>query len=30
MTEADLNRYSIGNQPVDGAIRVRSLDDPAS
>jgi predicted Zn-dependent protease with MMP-like domain len=29
MTEADLNRYSIGNQPVDGAIRVRSLDDPA-
>jgi len=30
MTEADLNRYSIGNQPVDGAIRVRSLDDRAS
>ncbi len=30
MTEADLNRYSIGNQPVDGAIRVRSLDDPSS
>ena len=30
MTETDLNRYSIGNQPVDGAIRVRSLDDPAS
>jgi predicted Zn-dependent protease with MMP-like domain len=30
MTEADLNRYSIGNQPVDDAIPVRSLDDPAS
>ncbi len=30
MTEADLNRYSIGNQPVAGAIRVRSLDDSGS
>src|SRR3954447_7830256 len=29
MTEDDLNRYSIGNRPVPGAIRVRSLDDPA-
>jgi len=29
MTEDDLNRYSIGNRPVPGAIRVRGLDDPA-
>jgi predicted Zn-dependent protease with MMP-like domain len=27
MTEDDLNRYSIGNRPVPGAIRVRSLDE---
>jgi predicted Zn-dependent protease with MMP-like domain len=29
MTEEDLNRYSIGNRPVPGAIRVRPLDDSA-
>ena len=29
MTEDDLNRYSIGNRPLPGAIRVRGLDDPA-
>jgi predicted Zn-dependent protease with MMP-like domain len=29
MTEDDLNRYSIGNRPVRGAIPVRRLADPA-
>ena len=28
MTEDDLNRYSIGNRPLPGAIRVRGLDEP--
>jgi hypothetical protein len=28
MTEDDLNRYTIGNQPVRDAIRVRRLAEP--